>query len=209
MGRSPKPPQPAGDAGAVARSLLPRRRRKHPDGTLPAALTSPRPALLRRRAPVDPRARGSTPARSLTWRLVWTALGALIGVQFPLFWGGLLGAAVAAALADLAAGERLTPPRSLRLIVQVAFGCLVGTSLVPGLAYPTLLPAALGPALATAALWGLGAALIARLGRVDLTVALTSPSLGPTAVVRWGRLVSGLQLARGLGVLLVTAWLTQ
>ena len=80
---------------------------------------------------------------------------------------------------------------------------------MPGLAYPTLLPAALGPALATAALWGLGAALIARLGRVDLAVALTSPTLGPTAVVRWGRLVSGLQLARGLGVLLVTAWLTQ
>src|SRR5262249_15162680 len=76
-------------AGAVARSPPPRRRRKHPDGTLPAALTIPRAALPRRRAPFDPRARRSTPARSLTWRLVWTALGALIGVQFPLFWGGL------------------------------------------------------------------------------------------------------------------------
>src|SRR3954447_10492089 len=208
-GRSLQQPRPAGDAGAVARSSPPRRRRKHPDGALPAALTSPHAATLRRRPLLDPDARRAPAARSLTWRLVWTALGALIGVQFPLFWSGLLGAAIAAALADLAAGERPTPPRWLRLIVQIALGCLVGTSLVPGLAYPTLLPAALGPLLATAALWGLGAALIARLGRVDLTVALTSPTLGSTAVVRWGRLVTGLQLARGLGVLLVTAWLTQ
>jgi hypothetical protein len=208
-GRSLQQSSPAGAAGAVVRSPLPRRRRKHPDGALPAALTISRRILSRRRPRRALAAGWSATTRSLTWRLVWTALGALIGVQFPLFWSGLLGAAVAAALADLAAGERPTPPRGLRLIVQIALGCLLGTSLVPALAYPTLLPAALGPVIATAALWGLGAALIARLGRVDLTVALTSPTLGAASVTRWGHLVSGLQLARGLGVLLVTAWLTQ
>ena len=202
---------PAGDrAGAVARLSPPRRRSKHPDAALPAALASPRPALWREHfttaqasAPVP-----STP-RPLTWRLVCTALGALVGVQFPLFWSGLLGAAIAAALADLAAGERLDPPRWLRLAVQAALGCLVGTLLVPALAFPSLLPSVLWPLLATAALWGLGAALIARLGRVDLATALVTPTLGGGRVPRWRYLVSGVQLARGLGVLLVVAWLTQ
>ena len=81
--------------------------------------------------------------RGLCWRLVATAIGALLGVQFPLPWSGLLGAATAAAIANLLAGEAIGPRRWLQLAVQVALGCLIGTSLVPALANPVLLPAAL------------------------------------------------------------------
>ncbi len=202
-------PIPAGaNAGAVASPVPACRRGRHPDAALPAALARPRAARHRKRWRRAQGAAAPAAPRPLTFRLVWTALGALVGVQFPLFWSGLLGAAIAATLADLLAGERLDPPRWIRLIVQVALGCLLGTSLVPALAYPTLLPSALWPALATAALWALGGALIARLGQVDLVTALLSPT-PDTIGRRWRYLISGLQLARGLGVLLVTAWLTQ
>jgi len=211
-GGQPRPgPIPAGrDAGAVASLSTVRRRTKHPDAALPAALARPRAALHRQRSPAPGKARTAPAApRPLTWRLVWTALGALVGVQFPLFWSGLLGAAIAATLADLAAGERLDPPRWLHLIVQVALGCLVGTALVPALAYPTLLPSALWPVLATAGLWGAGAAIIARLGQVDLATALLTPAPRGASRRRWRHVVPVVLLARGLGVLLITAWLTQ
>jgi uncharacterized membrane protein AbrB (regulator of aidB expression) len=147
--------------------------------------------------------------RGLCWRLVATAIGALLGVQFPLPWSGLLGAATAAAIANLLAGEAIGPRRWLQLAVQVALGCLIGTSLVPALANPVLLPAALAPTAAVVLVWGGGAALIARFGRMDLATALTTLASGGAGAVRRRGLVLALQLARGLGVLLVAAWLTQ
>ena len=163
---------------------------------------------------VDAAKRGRLSRRTLLRRagalgISTATLGALVGVQFPLFWSGLLGAAIAAALTDLAAGERLYPPRWLHLIVRVALGCLVGTALVPALAYPTLLPSAIGPVLATAGLWAAGAAIIARLSRVDLATALLTPAPRGRSRPRWRYVVPVLLLARGLGVLLITAWLTQ
>ena len=58
-------------------------------------------------------------------------------------------------------------------------------------------------------MWVLGAAAIAWLGRVDLAAALVRPVVGAASFSRRPSLVLGLQLARGLGILLVTAWLTQ
>lgn len=92
--------------------------------------------------------------------------------------------------------------------MQAAFGCVIGTPLVPALANPALLPVALATASVAGALWGGGGALIAGLGRMDLATALrTSAARGRVRARR--PLVVGLQLVRGLGVLLVAAWLTQ
>src|SRR5215207_6041693 len=141
--------------------------------------------------------------RGMAWRLVATALGALLGVQCPLPWGGLLGALLAALLVEQLVGRRLGAWSGGRALARCAIGCVVGTSLVPALANPVLLPTGL-----LAACWFGGAALIARLGRVDLGTALASPSAGSRSGF-WRHLVFALEQARGLSVLLLAAWLTQ
>ena len=146
--------------------------------------------------------------RGMAWRLVATALGALLGVQFPLPWGGLLGALLAALLVEQLVGRRLGAWSGGRALARCAIGCVVGTSLVPALANPVLLPTALWPAGLLVVCWFGGAALIARLGRVDLGTALASPSAGSRSGF-WRHLVFALEQARGLSILLLAAWLTQ
>jgi hypothetical protein len=191
--------------------------RPNADGSIPQATR--RPSIERRPITVAPIDAASVvevfapatmiwPIRGLAWRLVATALGALVGVQFPLPWGGLLGALVAAMLVDYLLGLRLSPQSWLHLTARGAIGCVVGTSLVPALATPTLLHTALWPVGLLAACWLGGAALIAIIGRVDLGTALRSPALTRGEGAR-RYLVFGLQQARGVGLLLLAAWLTQ
>jgi hypothetical protein len=155
---------------------------------------------------------GPSPAlaatRGLAWRLAVAALGALLGVQVPIPWGGLLGALLAALLAELVLRPQLGTCSWGRLLARGAFGCVVGLSLVPALANPALLPYALWPTGALLVCWFGGAALIARVGRLDLLTALAMPTaLGGQGRRRW--LVLALQQARSLALLLLAAWLAQ
>ncbi|MBX5491261.1 MAG: hypothetical protein IRZ14_08880 [Chloroflexi bacterium] len=146
--------------------------------------------------------------QGLAWRLAVTALGALLGVQFPLPWGGLLGALLAALLAELLLRRQLGSCSWLRLLARGAFGCVVGLSLVPALANPALLPYALWPAALLLACWFGGAAIIARVGRLDLLTALAMPAAtGGQGRRRYA--VLALQQARSLALLLLAAWLAQ
>lgn len=156
----------------------------------------------------EPPSAALTATRGLSWRIAVAALGALLGVQFPIPWGGLLGALLAALLAELVLRPQLGSCSWRRSLARGAFGCVVGLSLVPALANPALLPQALWPGAVLLASWFGGAALIARAGQLDLLTALAMPTaLGGQGRRRW--LVLALQQARSLVVLLLAAWLAQ
>lgn len=210
MQNVPSPPAVTAPADAAA----------HGWGTLPVLALPPAPitAKIARRfrlvGPVEALGLAADPTalapntRGLAWRLVATALGALLGVQFPLPWGGLIGAFIAAVLVEYVLGRRLRPRTAHRLVMRGVVGCLVGISLVPALANPVLLPTALWPVGLAATCWLALGAVIARVGRVDLLSALVSPTTGQ----RHGRrryLVFALQQTRGLALLLLAIWLTQ